>query len=174
MAPTAFANWAATAPDASAATQDQHAVERTDLGAAVQAHPRRDPRHRHGCDLGEIELVGDLEQPVAGNRDLAAIRAGAHDAKAAAANQHWPAIGMTAGLGTGSPRKVGRRSAGRALRDPHVERIDGRIGDVDDLFAGSRLRIGELVELKCAADGVKSCCAHRATVGRAIADTPSR
>ena len=131
--------------------------------------PRGDAGDRHRRDLGEIELVGDGEQPVVGNRDLAAVQAGAHDAKAAATNQHRPAVDVSAGLGAGGPRQVGRRSAERALRDPHVERVDGRVGDVDELFAGSRLRIGELVELKGAADGVKSCCAHRATVGRAIA-----
>ena len=69
---------------------------------------------------------------------------------------------------TRDPRQVGGGSSDRALRDPHVERVDRRVGDVDELLARGRLRIGELVELKGSTDGVKSCCAHPATVGRAI------
>ena len=73
---------------------------------------------------------------------------------------------MAGRLGPGSPRQVGRGGTDRALGDPHIERVDRRVGDLDELFARARLRIGKLVELKGATDGVKSCCAHPATVRR--------
>ena len=110
---------------------------------------------------------GNGDQPRVGDGDLAAVQALAHDAEAATADQHRHGRRrVPGGLCAGGPRQVrGGRTDG-ALGDPHVERVDGCVGDVDEVVAGAGLRIGELVELQSAADGVKSCCAHRATVRR--------
>jgi hypothetical protein len=94
--------------------------------------------------------------------------------ESAATHEHSTSVDVARGLQAGCPRQVGSGRADRTLRDPHVERIDRRKGDVDQLFAGTRLRIGDLVELEGATDGMKSGCAHRATVGPSIVARPSR
>ena len=157
-----------------AGPEDQDAVERAELGAAVQAHPRSDSGHGHRRDLGQIELVGDIEQPFVRYSDLVAIGTGPDHTEATATYQYRTAVDVSAGFRTGRPRQVCAGGTDRALRDPHVERIDRCIGDVDECFSGARLRIGELVELESSTDGMKSGCTHRATVGRANAGMPTR
>ena len=140
----------------------------------MQRYPGGDPGNGHGRDLGKVEAGGNRVQPTVGDRDLAAVQAGANDPETAATHEHSTSVDVAGGLQAGCPRQVGSGRADRALRDPHVERIDGRKGDVDQLFAGTRLRIGDLVELEGATDGMKSGCAHRATVGPSIVAAPSR
>jgi hypothetical protein len=69
---------------------------------------------------------------------------------------------------------MGRCGADIALGDPHIKWIHRREGEFDEMLARAWLRVGDFVELKRPTDGVKSCCAHRATVCRATAISPSR
>ena len=111
---------------ATARSEHQHAIQRTELGTTMQRYPGGDPGNGHRRDLGEVEAGGNREQPTVGDRDLAAVQTGANDSETAATHEHSTSVDVARGLQAGCPRQVGSGRADRTLRDPHVERIDGR------------------------------------------------
>ena len=140
----------------------------------MQRLPGGDAGDRQRCGLGELgSHRADGVSQASGTATRWQYRPWRTTPRPPPRTSTGSAVDVPGGLGAGYPRQVGGRRADGALGDPHVERIDGCVGDVDEVLAVARLRIGNLVELQGAADGVKSSCAHRATVGRKFAAPPS-
>ena len=160
--------------DAATGAEDQHAVERTDERTVVQRLPCGDAGDGHSRGLRQIDAIRQCRQPHLGHGDAFAVQALADDTQAATADEHRTAVGgVPRGLGARYPRQVRLGGTDGTLSDPHVERIHRCVRDLHELITIAGLRVGDLVELQGAPDGMKSSCAHRATVGRKFAPLSS-
>src|SRR4029079_4398853 len=115
-----------------------------DEGTMMQRLPRRDTGDGKGGGLRQVDALRQRRQPHVGDGDAFAVQALPDDAEAATADEHRTAVGgVPRGLGARYPRQVRLGGTDGTLSDPHVERIHGRVVDLDELITLAALRVGD-------------------------------